>query len=58
MWKIWWRIFIDGNHVGSCVSCRTYKRKGNAVRWAKLNLVNHGSIGYEWTVGISNPWVG
>lgn len=58
VYRIWSKMFYDGDCVAKSVSARSYARKGNAERFAKKRLSHPEGdfIKYEWIVSDKNPW--
>ncbi len=56
MYRIWYQVLKDGEHVSSMVSTSEYRRKGYAEYIAKKNSVNHDSVEFRWIVSEENPW--
>lgn len=62
MYRIWVQAFIGRTHVGSSVSRKEYKRKGNAEvaarkRWGAPKSVDGFHVTYKWVVAETNPWL-
>ena len=50
MYRIWVEMFVNGEHVGTMLSCKCYKRKGYAEYIARTNYHSHGNIVYKWNI--------
>lgn len=60
-WKIWFEIFVNDRKVGAGVWHKSYKYKGNAIRFAKKRYDrvikdSNQTITYKWIVSQTNPW--
>ena len=57
MYRIWSKIFKNGELIGTSVSVKSYVRKGNAIRVAKKRYdVPRGDISFTWIVSEINPF--
>ena len=60
-WKIWFERYVNGRKVGAGVWHKSYKREGDAIRFAKKQYDkviqdSNQTITYKWVVSQTNPW--
>ena len=57
MYRIWTKVYHNGEYVGASVSAKPYIRKGNAENAAKRMYAPHGDMSFDWVVSETNPFV-
>lgn len=62
-WKIWFKMYVNGEYRGAGTWLVQYKHKSSAVRRARMQYdrvhvypETGEIITYEWIVSQTNPW--